>query len=121
MEEKSNEDKDKLVLNIIYNDLEIDKAEVAIDRTHCIGDPKKKKKKVCPIIAKFVRYYDRKKVFSKKKHLKGKGISNAESLASFRMKKIEEAQEKYGFKHVWTIEGRIMFKVENDKPSVYYG
>ena len=74
MEENSDEDTDKLVLSIINNDLEIDLTEVAIDRTHRIGDPKKKKKNVRPIIVKSVRYYDRKEVFSKKKYLKGKGI-----------------------------------------------
>ena len=121
MEENSNEDTDKLVLNIVNNDLEIDLTEVAIDRTHRIGDPKKKSKKVRPIIAKYVRYYDRKKVFSKKKHLKGKGISITESLTNFRMKKLKEAREKNGLKHVWTIDGCIMFKDGNDKPNVYYG
>ena len=37
------------------------------------------------------------------------------------MKKLEEAREKYGFKHVGTTDGRIMFKDGNDKPNVYYG
>ena len=110
MEGNSNEDTDKFVLNIINNDLEIDLKEVAIDRTHRIGDPKKKKKKVRPIIVKLVRYYDRKEVFSRKKYLKGKGILITESLTSFRVKKLEEAREKYGFKNVWTIDGFIMFK-----------
>ena len=81
VEENSNEDTDTLVLNIINNDLKIDLTEVAIDRAHCIGDPKKRKK-VRPITAKFVRCYDRKEVCSKKKHLKGKGISITESLTS---------------------------------------
>ena len=84
VEENSNEDTDKLALNIINNDLEIDLTETAIDRTHRIGDPKKKKKKVWPIIVKFDWYYYRKQVFSKKKHLKGKSISITESLTSFR-------------------------------------
>ena len=79
MEENSNEDQDKLVLNIINNDLEIDLMEVAIDRTHCIGDPKKKRKIDRHIIATFLRYYDQKEVFSKNKHLKGKGISITET------------------------------------------
>ena len=57
VEENSNEGAYKLVLNIIKNDLEIDLTEVAIDRTHRIDDTKKKKK-VQPIIVKFVRYYD---------------------------------------------------------------
>ena len=97
VEDNSNEDTDKLVLNIVNNDLEIDLTEVAIDHTHHIGDPKKKKKKVRPTIVIFVRYYDRKEVFSKKKHLKGKGISITESLTSFRMTKLEDARKKIWF------------------------
>ena len=50
------------MLNITNNDFEIDLTEVAIDRTHRIGDPKKKKK-VRSIIVKFVKYYDRKEAF----------------------------------------------------------
>ena len=106
---------DKLVLNIINNDLEINLMEVAIDRTHRIGEPKKKRKTARSIIAKFVRHYDRNEVFSKKKHVKGK-----ECLTSFRMNKLEEAREKCGFNHVQTIDGCISFKDGNDKPSVYY-
>ena len=121
VEENSNEYTDKLVLNSINIDFEIDLTEIAFNRTHYIGDPKKKRHKVRPIIAKFVGSYDRKEVFFKKKHLKGKGISIVENLTSFRMKKLEEAREKYGFKHVWTMNGRILFKNGNDKPSVYYG
>ena len=28
---------------------------------------------------------------------------------SFRMKKVEAAETKYSFNHVWTIDGRTMF------------
>ena len=45
MEENSSEDTEKLGLKIINNDLEIDLTKVAIDRTHRIGDQKKKRKK----------------------------------------------------------------------------
>ena len=100
MEENSNEDMDKLVINIINNDLEIDLMEVAIDRTHRNGEPKKKRKTARSIIVKFVRYYDRNEVFSKKKHVKGKDILITECLTSFRMNKLEEAREKCGFNHV---------------------
>ena len=110
-----------LVLNVTSNAIETDLTELAIDRTHRIRDPKKKRKKARPIIAKFVRYYEQKKVFSQKKNLKGKSISITESLISFRIFKLEEVREKYGFNYVWTIDGRNMFKNGNDKPSVYHG
>ena len=91
VEENSNEDTDELVLNITNDDLENNLTEVTIDRTQLIGDSKMKRRKVGPVTAKFVRYYDRKEAFSKKKHLKGKGISITERLTSFRMKKLQEA------------------------------
>ena len=104
VEENSNEDTDKLVLNIISNDLEIDLTEIAIDRTHRTGDPKKKKKKVLPIIVKFDRYYYRKQVFSKKKHLKGKSISITESLTSFRWRSLKKHEKNMVLK----LSGRLM-------------
>ena len=69
MEQNSNEHSDKLVLNITNNDLEIDLTEVAIDFKHRFGYPKKKKKKFGSIIIKFVKYYDRKDVFLRRKIL----------------------------------------------------
>ena len=48
MEVNSNEDTDKLVLDVIHDDLEINVRKLVIDRTHRIGDPKKKKVKLSP-------------------------------------------------------------------------
>ena len=56
-----------------------------------------------------------------KKRLKGKGISVTESLTKFRMQKLLEARETHGFSNTWTIDGRIMYKGENNKPVIYYG
>ena len=39
-----------------------------------------------------------------KKCLKRKGIS----ITEIKMKKLEEARERYGFNHVWTIHGCTM-------------
>ena len=89
MEKNSNEDTGKLVLKFIKDDLEINLTEAEIDRTSYWGPKlkkKKKKKKVRPIIAKFIRYYDRKEVFSKRKYLKRKDILITEKLTSFKMK-----------------------------------
>ena len=70
---------------------------------------------------KFFRYYDQKEVSSRKQLLKGIKVSLLLSLTSFRKTKLEEAQEKFSFNHVWTINGNIMFKNENDEPNIYYG
>ena len=44
------------------NDLEVNLTEVAIDSTHCIGDPKKKKKKVRPIIVAEKKFFLRRNI-----------------------------------------------------------
>ena len=79
---------------------------------------KRIKKKARPIIAKFVRYYHRKEVLSKKKYLKEKGIPITENLTSFKMKKLERS---IAFFFYTTIDGRILFRNGNNKPSLYYG
>ena len=58
------------------------------------------------------------KKFPQRRNIK---VSPLLSLTSFRMKKLEEAQENFSFSHVWTTDGNIMFKNENGKPSIYYG
>ena len=118
IEETDKEETDQLVLDVINKDMDIDLPISAIERTHRIGTPKQKKKKSRPIIVKFVCYYDRKNVYVNKKCLKGKGISVTES---FKMQKLLEARETHGFSNTWTIDGRIMYKGENNKPVIYYG
>ena len=53
-----------------------------------------------------------------KKKLKGKNISITESLTRYRMSVLNEATEKYGFKNVWTYEGRILYKDSNDGQKI---
>ena len=62
------------------------------------------------------------KKFSKVKKLKGKNISIRENLTGYRMTFFNEAREKLGFKNVWTCDGRILYKDDNDrqKIEIYY-
>ena len=71
----------------------------------------------------FVLHDDFKKVFKNKKLLKRKGVSITESLRKECMAKLNEARETYGFRNVWTCDGKIFFKdLKNpsSKPLVYY-
>ena len=63
-----------------------------------------------------------KKFFKSKKKIKAKNISITESLTRYRMSVLNEAREKYGFKNVWTYDGRILYKDNNDGQNikVYY-
>ena len=121
IEENQNENTDALALEIINKKLELDMDEKDVDRTHRIGDKNKKKNKPRPIIIKFVRYNDRKKVFYNKKKLKDSGVSITESLTKFRMDKLGKAREEHGFKHVWTVDGRICYLEQGSQhPKTYY-
>ena len=66
-----------------------------------------------PMIVTFVLYDDRRNVFVNKKVIKGKNISITERLTKERMGKLKEARERYGFKRMWTIDGTILFKVDD--------
>ena len=54
----------------------------------------------------------------KQKKLKGKKLLITKSLTVYRMKLLDEARQKYGVRNVWTYDGRVMYK-ENNEISVY--
>ena len=108
------ENTDNLILQTINEKLDIDITEKEIDRSHRIGR-KKDGQRPRPIIVKSTRYNTRKKVFTSKRKLKGKGVSITESLASKRMEHLNKAREEQGFTNVWTTDGRILFKRPNEK------
>ena len=49
--------------------------------------------------------------------LKEKGVTIAENLTKDCMAKLNEARETYGFRNVWTSDGKIFFKDEKNPPS----
>ena len=89
-----------------------------LDRTHRIGKVNNGKSR--PIIVKFARYNECKKVFHNKQKLKGKNMSITESLTKIRVSKLKEARDLYNCNNVWTYDRRIMVKDENNRISVYY-
>ena len=83
--------------------------EVEIERTHRVGKPKQNKKTPRPIIIKFVRYNCRRRIFLNKKNLKNTGISITESLTTKRKDMMNKAKERFGFRNIWTLDGRIYY------------
>ena len=68
-------------------------------------------KKLRPIIIRFVRYNDRKKVFLKKKNLKMIIIVVIESLTATRVQKLRNAREMHNFKNVSRSDRKILYKM----------
>ena len=118
--ETKTEDTDEMVLDVINNKLNIEMSQISIDRSHRLGKRKGPGQKPRAIIVKFTRYKDRHHVFSKKKLLKGTGISVTESLTLKRMEHLKKAREQHGFANVWTLDGKITFKGNDGNPKVYY-
>ena len=95
-------------MEFIETEMDIKITDNDIDRTHRIRKPKNNGKPR-PVIIKFARYNDRKRLFSSKKLLKDSGVSIMESLTAFRMKKLTNARETFGFRNVWAVDGRIFY------------
>ena len=81
--------KDKMDLDLSVND---------IDRSYRIGKPTPGKKR--PIIVKFVRYNDWRKVVLNKKNLKDSRLSITDSLTARQMEELSKAPTEHLFKNV---------------------
>ena len=107
--EGNQENTDDLALEVFRGKLDFELTERDLGRTHRISKNDKKSNRPRPVIVKFIRYNDRKKIFSKKKQLKNSGISITESLTKLRMSKLAKAREEFEFRNVWTVDGRICY------------
>ena len=111
IKEEKCEDTDSIIVNTVKEEMHIEILPNDLDRSHRIGNPKTKKKER-PIIVKLLRY-----IFKNKKLLKGKVVSVKESLTNDLMPKLNETRETYGFRNVWTNDGKIFFKDEKNPSS----
>ena len=111
--ENKEENTDQQAIDFINENLDIKIDEIDIDRSHRIGRYDKTKKKARPIIVKFTRYNVRSRVFREKQKLKGTGLTTK------RIGQLNDAREKYGFNNVWSYDGKILYKINNEV-KVYY-
>ena len=122
LKEEIDESTDDTVLKLFREELNEDVLLADLDRTHRIRKKSDSSSKPRLLIIKFAPYNIREKVFKIKKTLKDRNISITESLTRYRMSVLNEAREKYGFRNVWTCDGRILYKDNNDgqKIKIYY-
>ena len=115
------ENADGFALEIFREKLDIELKQRDLERTHWLGKNDKRSNQPRPVIVKFIRYSDRKKIFSKKKQFKNAGIPITESLTKLRMSKLAKAREEFGFRNVWTVDSRICYIGEGSQfPKTYY-
>ena len=88
-----------------------------LDRSHQLGK-KQRGSRPRPVIIKFNRYHVRNVMFRKKKILKGKAVSITENLTKKRITEMKVARETYGFKNVWSQDGKILYTDANDRNKI---
>ena len=121
IEERRHEVTDKLVIQTIKSETDIDIDVKDIDWTHRISAKTENKRR--PIIKRFVRYSRRRKVFNSKKWLKGKTLPITESLTKLWMSKLRLTRDKYGFRDVWTFDRKTSYNAVDTpdrNPGAYY-
>ena len=117
LKEEKNESTYDRVLKLFRVVLNEDVVLADLDRTHRIGKKGDSSSKPRPLIVKFARYNVREKVYSREKILALK-----KNLTGYRMSILNDAKGKFGFKNVWTYDGQILYKDNNDgqKIKIYY-
>ena len=68
---------------------------------------------------KFATYNVRDRVFREKRKLKGTGKSITKSLTTKRIGQLNDAREKYVFNNVWSYDGKILYKINNEVKVFY--
>ena len=89
-----------------------------ISRSHRLGRPSRDGQAKRPIIARFVRYSDRARVYAAKKGFKGQRKLITESLTATRVARLKRAIIRYKSENVWTTDGEIYVK-SGDKKTKY--
>ena len=123
--EEERENIDRILTQTFNNKVDLGiPVENLVDRDHRVGIrsngrvTRNNKPKVRPIIVKFTSYRTRSNVLYSKKILKSTGIVVTESLTTRCYKLLLAAQEKFGQRSVWSIDGRIMANVNNKKITI---
>ena len=117
VKENEKEDTDEVVIEFFEKEMKEKLSANDIDRSHRLGK-KQTGSTPQPIIIKFTRYNVRNVIFRKKKILKGKAVSITENLTKKRITEMKVARETYGFKNVWSQDGKILYTDANDRNKI---
>ena len=118
VKEEQREDVESKVKEVLDSKLEVKLDEKDIARTHRLGK-KKDDGKPRPIIIRFLSYRQRKKVFDKKRKLKGSKIILTENLSKKRYALLQRCKTEFGMDKVWSYDGRVYVIGNNEEKHVF--
>jgi hypothetical protein len=118
--EQSGESVTGVVTGLCRDKLDVQVDPSLIDRCHRVGrlptgpasDGTRRRPRA--ILVKFISYQTRRSVLTARKRLKGTGITIGEDLTQRRYSAFREIAGRVGINHVWTIDGRILWR-EGDR------
>ena len=118
------ENTESIVRDTIKEKLGIELDGKDIKRSHRLGPHKNQRATRAtrmtprPIIFRLQYFSKRQEIYGTKKMLKNTGITITENLTRFRYDLYKKALLKFGKGNVWTMEGRIMVKIDGNKKSI---
>ena len=118
VKEEKNESTDDVFVDIVSKQLGVKIEKSDIDRSHRIGAPRKDSRHR-PIIVKLARYNVRASIFRAKRKFKNTGMLLTDSLTRHRVTVLSEARTKYGKMNVWTMDGEIFTKNQQQTCKYY--
>ena len=119
IQENEGENTNDVAMAVMNDKLGLGVESFEIQRSHRVGPKNDKratrssKPRCRPIIVRYTNYDTRLKVLKNKKLLKGTNTLITESLTSYRYDLFKKAEIKYGKKQVWTVEGKVMTKIDD--------
>jgi hypothetical protein len=114
--ESSDEDTDRLVLDLVNNKLGIDLDATCIDRSHRVGRVpvrSAESDRPRPLLVRFISYRYRRLVMDKKSMLRGTNIVVREDLTPLRAAAFREAAHTHGIRNTWTRDGKVFCRTED--------
>jgi hypothetical protein len=111
--ENEGEDATESIRSLFAEKLGVEVLPAEIDRCHRVGrrppvaEPSGRPRAV---LVRFVSYQSRSRVMSNRRRLKGTSVTIREDLTQDRATLYKQMAEKFGFRNVWTRDGRIFWR-----------
>ncbi|KAK9695300.1 hypothetical protein QE152_g32652 [Popillia japonica] len=114
--EKNSEDT-KVVVDLCKEKLKVDILSHNVDRVHRVG-PRRMGESKRGVILKFTNHWCKTAVLKNRHRLKGTGVLIFEDLTKYRHHLYKTAQQKYGAKNTYTLDGTIFVKIGDMKHKI---
>lgn len=113
LKRQNSENTNQIISNFICDKLKINITEIDLEHSYRINNS--------VLLVKFKMHEMKQKIYNSKAKLKHTDYIIREDLTIFRHNAVKAAVAKFGAKNVWTIDGKIRWKINNAvvKPTIH--